>query len=94
MTLAKAVILLLTIASAVLPLWGLFNLYRGARNALNTVSSGRPNAEPGEWFVVPGLTYGLQSMKNRPRETLRDLFLIGSGILAGAVGNIWALFLT
>jgi hypothetical protein len=94
MTWMQAVVVVLFAASALLPLCGLFGLYRDARRVVLELSAGQDTKNPdtGKWQVTDFMKVMTSEVKNRPANILFDFVLIGGGVVCGAVASIWSLF--
>lgn len=87
-------IVVLSVLSIALPLWGLLELWRTARKEASALQ-----AAPGqsEAFAKAGeLNVLMTSLRNatldRPRAAATDFVVIGVGIVAGGVANILGAF--
>ncbi len=82
-------IVVLYLASAVLPIWGLVSLYFAAKRA--AVSG--PALETIRVGDITDLLKGAsRSIADRPKRVLRDLCLIGGGLVLGTTASIISLF--
>lgn len=94
MTWMQAVVVVLITASALLPLSGLFGLYRSARERVDRLSAGQVSSNPDtqKWPVTTFINELAEDVKYQPRRVLWDFALIGGGVICGAVAGIWSLF--
>lgn len=88
-------LVILYLASALLPLAGLGLLYRQAKADAATLqhitprADGRGSRNESDAIVGPLA----RQLRGRPKAVLVDFSLIGVGVIAGAVASIWSLFL-
>jgi hypothetical protein len=90
-----AVIVGLLVISAVLPLIGLFGLWRSATREARYLAKA-PKANDGSRMSMGQATAAMKLLaaayERRPSAALRDFVLIGSGIVIAFIANVWSLF--
>lgn len=88
------VTLVLYALSVLLPLGGLFGLYRTAVTTveeMNRVAGlDRKSTETGKWLVTEFFGVLRYEMLDRPRRIRGDFILIGGGVVCGAVASVLA----
>jgi hypothetical protein len=91
----EAWIVVLSVVSIVLPLWGLFGLWRAARREAKELRNA-PGASPSGIATMGEFDVLLPALKRatlaRPRSAAWDFFFIGVGVVAGGVANILGAF--
>ncbi|WP_431785362.1 hypothetical protein [Microbacterium maritypicum] len=94
MTWMQAVVIVLYSASALLPLAGLFGLYRTARERLVRLSRGKDpkTFSRDDWMENDFRDVLSEGIIHGPERILSDFVLIGGGVVCGAVAGIWTLF--
>lgn len=94
-TCALVTIAVLYVVAAALPFWGVWGLFRSAREDLGARE--RLVAERGiEHMTFDDLDASMLKWWGRPARVMkharRDLWRIGLGLAAGCVASIWSLF--
>ncbi|MBM7471712.1 hypothetical protein [Subtercola frigoramans] len=92
----RTLLILLTLASALLPLIGLVGLYRSAMAQRKEYDAAAPKSGEHNAMTIGQFNVLAQSQHRavveRPFAAKRDLVLIGGGIGLAAAASIWSLF--
>ncbi|AWB85501.1 hypothetical protein [Mycetocola zhujimingii] len=99
---ALVLIILMYVLSALLPLLGLWGLYRTATRDAREYSAatyggpGQPNDEPDMPTIDQSavlLQIAHRATEGRPQAAVADFVYIGLGVFLGAAASIWTLLL-
>lgn len=93
---ARLSIIVMYTASALLPLWGLRGLYVTATREAKIYAAASAAEDPDTPTIDQFDTLVVlmhKATKRRPRDTLKDMLVIGAGLCLGAGASIWSLFL-
>ena len=89
----RITIILLCVVSVVLPMLGLFRLFAGVKDDVKKLSEGASDPDdPMTWQIGPSIAVVMNASKRRPLEVKQDIWIIGVGLIAGGVANVWSLF--
>lgn len=94
MTWMQAAVVVLYSASVLLPLAGLWGLYRASKERLVRLARGKApkTVARDDWVFNDYLDVLSEDIINGPSRIRGDFLLIGGGVVCGAAAGIWSLF--